>query len=167
MMYKTHLLFAFLISLLLTSFLNIESKLFFIILILVSSFIPDIDNTNSKIGRKFKTSSLIINKIFSHRGFFHSLLLPLIMYFIFAFILDRKDMALAVFFGISSHLFLDLLTKEGISFFAPFSNKRINGFIKTNSFVEKIFFIIILLLIILFLSQNLSLDFSKFFSSVF
>ena len=161
MMYKTHLLFALLISLLLTSFLNIESKLFFIILILVSSFIPDIDNTNSKIGRKFKTSSLIINKIFSHRGFFHSLLLPLIMYFIFAFILDRKDMALAVFFGISSHLFLDLLTKEGIS------NKRINGFIKTNSFVEKIFFIIILLLIILFLSQNLSLDFSKFFSSVF
>ena len=53
MMYKTHLLFALLISLLLTSFLNIESKLFFIILILVSSFIPDIDNTNSKIIQNF------------------------------------------------------------------------------------------------------------------
>lgn len=157
MMYKTHLIFALLVALILISVLDLNSKSFFIILVLASSFIPDIDNTNSKIGRKFQTPSFIINKIFSHRGFFHSLLLPLIMYFIFTFILDRKDMALAVFIGISSHLFLDLLTIDGISLFAPFSNKRIKGFIKTNGLFEKIFFLILLFMLFLLLSQNLPL----------
>ena len=165
MMYKTHLSFALLVSLVMYQLLNLSP--FLIVFVLASSFIPDLDHTNSKIGRKFSTSSFIINKIFSHRGFFHSILLPLIMYFIFAFILDRKDLALAIFLGISSHLFLDLLTKEGISLFAPFSDKRIKGFIKTNSFSEKVFFIIILLIVLLSLLQNLSFNFSQFFSSFY
>ncbi|MEK6936543.1 MAG: metal-dependent hydrolase [Nanoarchaeota archaeon] len=165
MMYKTHLFFAFLVSIILYHFLNLNPVL--IVFVLASSFIPDLDHQNSKIGRKFKTTSFLMNKIFSHRGFFHSILLPIIMYFVFAFILDRKDIALAIFLGISSHLFLDLLTVEGISLFAPFSNKRINGFIKTNSLTEKIIFLVILLITVLFLFQDLSFDFFQFFSSFF
>ncbi len=161
MMYKTHLAFALLVSLLLVYSMNLESKLFFVILVLISSFIPDIDNTNSKIGRKFKTSSFILNKIFSHRGFFHSLLFPLIIYFTLAFIIELKEMALAIFLGISSHLLLDMLTIDGISLFSPFSTKRIKGFIRTNSLTEKIFFVILLLLITLFIIQNLSFYISQ------
>ncbi len=154
MMYKTHLFFALLVSLMLYQFINLNPAM--IIFVLVASFIPDLDHTNSKIGRKFKTTSFFLNKIFSHRGFFHSILLPLIMYFIFAFILERKDMALAIFAGISSHLLLDMLTVDGISLLAPFSSKRINGFIKTNGLTEKVFFMILLLLSALFLFQVLS-----------
>src|SRR3989344_8892026 len=106
MMYKTHLLFAFLVGLLFIQEISFNS-IFFIFLVLVSSFIPDIDSSNSKIGRKFWASSFVLNKIFSHRGFFHSLLLPFLFYFIFKFIINSSQIAMATSSGISSHLFLD------------------------------------------------------------
>lgn len=165
MMYKTHFIFAFLISLLLISYFPIKEKLFFITLILVSSFIPDIDNTNSKISKEFKISSFILNKLFSHRGFFHSLLFPLILYFILNLIIGFREIALAIFSGISSHLFLDMLTKDGISLFAPFSNKRIRGFIKTNGLIEKIFFIVLFALVLL--SLQFFFNIANFFSNFF
>src|SRR3989344_6529302 len=144
MLYKTHLLFSILISIFITSFIYIKSKYLFILILLLSTFIPDIDHPDSKIGKKFRFSSYVLNKLFSHRGFFHSLIFPILIYFIFSYIFELKEIALAVSLGISSHLFLDLLTKEGLSLFAPFSNKRIHGFIKTGSILEKILFIILL-----------------------
>ena len=145
MLYKTHLVFPILISLFLFNKFNI----FLLIILILSSFIPDIDIQTSKIGKKFKILSFLTNKLFSHRGFFHSIILPLIFYFIFTYIFNLQEIGLVVFIGISSHLFLDMLTKEGIAFFSPFIQKRINGFITTGGFVEKILFFIFLSLIIL------------------
>ncbi len=159
MMYKTHLLFAFLVGLFLVQEMNFNS-IFFIFLVLVSSFIPDIDTSNSKIGREFRVSSFVLNKLFSHRGFFHSLLLPLLFYFLFRFLVDYNQVAMAIFSGTSSHLFLDLMTKEGISLFAPFSKIRIRGFIRTNGLLEKIFFVVLLFLVVFLIAQ-------KFFLSLF
>ena len=140
MLYKTHLVFAILIALLLFNKFNI----FLLIILILSSFIPDIDIQTSKIGKKFKILSFLTNKLFSHRGFFHSIILPLIFYFIFTYIFNLQEIGLVVFIGISSHLFLDMLTKEGIAFFSPFIQKKINGFITTGGILELILFLVIL-----------------------
>ena len=140
MLYKTHFVFAVLISLL----LNLDLISSFILVL--CSFIPDIDIQTSKIGKKFKILSFLANKLFSHRGFFHSLLFVLIIYFILKFIFTLQDLPYLISLGILSHLVLDSLTKEGISLFSPFLNFRIKGFITTGSFIEKLFFIFLVIL---------------------
>ena len=145
MLYKTHLIFAILMALLLFNKFNI----FLLVILILSSFIPDIDLQTSKIGKKFKILSFLTNKLFSHRGFFHSIILPSLIYFIFTYIFNLQEIGLVIFIGISSHLFLDMLTKEGITFFSPFIQKRINGFITTGGFVEKILFFLFLFVIVL------------------
>ena len=156
MLYKTHLIFAFLISLIILKLFPESFNILFIPLVLLSSFLPDIDIHTSKIGQKFKVSSFIINKIFHHRGFFHSIFFPLLLYIIFNYIFELKKIALILFIGTLSHIILDLFTVEGIAFFTPFFHKRINGFIKTGGISEKIFFILILF-ISLFLSYKIFL----------
>src|SRR3989344_944292 len=110
MLYRTHLLFSILVFLLLRYFTGIKAGLLFFVLLVSSSFIPDLDHPNSKIGQKANFLSKILNKIFKHRGFLHSLILPIILYFIFAYIFELKEAGFAVAAGIVSHLFLDLLT---------------------------------------------------------
>ena len=79
MMYYTHLAFGLLVSLLSLELFNIQNKLIFILVVILFSIFPDIDERKSKIGRKNKTISAIINFIFGHRGFFHSIYIPLIL----------------------------------------------------------------------------------------
>ena len=117
------------------------------------SIFPDIDERKSKIGRKNKTLSTMINFIFGHRGFFHSIYIPLILYFIFYYI--NNEIGIAILAGYFSHLFMDGLTKNGIRPLYPLINKKINGFIKTNSILEKILFFIIIFLILYFLLMYL------------
>ncbi len=121
------------------------------IILVLSSFLPDIDIQTSKIGSKLKLISFLSNKIFSHRGFFHSLILPGLIYFIFDYIFELKEIGQAVFIGMSSHLFLDMLTIDGIALFAPFYNKRIKGFIRTGGLIENILFFMIFLSVVFLL----------------
>ena len=146
MMYYTHLAFGFLVSLLAIDFLNIKNKLLFVLIVMFFSIFPDIDERKSKIGKKYRKTSWIINFIFGHRGFFHSIYIPLILYFIFHYI--NNKIGIAVLVGYFSHLFMDALTKNGIRPLAPLINQKINGFIKTNSIIEKMFFLVIILSIL-------------------
>ena len=146
MMYYTHLAFGFLIALLSVEVFDIKNKLIFILVVVMFSIFPDIDERKSKIGRKNKVISTIINFVFGHRGFFHSIYIPLILYFIFYYI--NVEIGVAILAGYFSHLFMDALTKNGIRPLYPIINKKINGFIKTNSILEKILFLIIILLIL-------------------
>ena len=143
MMYYTHLAFGLLVSLLLLDFLNIENKFVFIVIVLFFSIFPDIDETKSKIGRKNKIISRIINFIFGHRGFFHSIYIPLALFGILYNI--NYEAAIAILAGYFSHLFADGTTKQGIRPLNPLINKRINGFLKTNSLFEKMIFLMIIL----------------------
>lgn len=145
-MYYTHLAFGLLIALLSLDFFNIKNKLLFVLIAVFFSIFPDIDERKSKIGKKYKKTSWIINFIFGHRGFFHSIFVPLILFFVLYNI--NNEIGIAVLVGYLSHLFMDALTKNGIRPLYPIINKRINGFIKTNSILEKIFFLIIILLIL-------------------
>ncbi len=144
MMYYTHLAFGILVSLLAIELFDINNKLFFILIAVLFSIFPDIDETKSKFGRKYKLTSRIINFIFGHRGFFHSIYIPLALYFIFYYI--NIEIGAAVLLGYFSHLFMDALTKNGIRPLYPILNKKISGFFRTNSLLEKILFLIIILL---------------------
>lgn len=137
MMFKTHLAFAFLIGLMFLNFFSFEfNKYLFLFIVLISSAIPDIDLSGSKIGRKAAIFSMIINFFFGHRGFIHSLLFVLILFFAFIF-LKLEIIGMSLFLGFFSHLFLDSLSKEGIMFFYPLKFK-VNGFVKTNGIMENI-----------------------------
>ncbi len=142
-MYYTHLAFGLLVSLLLLDFLNIENKFVFIVIVLFFSIFPDIDETKSKIGRETKVISRIINFFFGHRGFFHSIYIPLILFTVFYNF--NTEIGIAILAGYFSHLFADGITKQGIRPLNPLINKRINGFLKTNSLLEKMIFLMIIL----------------------
>ena len=61
MMYYTHLAFGFLIALLSIEFFDIKNKLIFILVAVMFSIFPDIDEKKSKIGKKYRWASTIIN----------------------------------------------------------------------------------------------------------
>lgn len=144
MMYYTHLAFGLLIALLSLNFFNIKYALLFILIAILFSVFPDIDESKSKIGRKNKIISKVIEFVFGHRGFFHSLYIPLILFFVF-YNKISNEIGIAVLSGYFSHLIADALTRSGIKPLYPLINIKINGFFKTNSFFEKIFFLILVL----------------------
>jgi len=143
MMYYTHLAFGLLLSLLSIEIFDVKNKIFFILIILFFSLFPDIDESRSKIGRKSKIISKIINFLFGHRGIFHTIYIPLLL-FIFLYNFNNL-MAIAVLIGYFSHLFMDAITKQGIKPLYPIINNRISGFFKTNSLNEKIIFLLIII----------------------
>jgi len=144
MRFRTHIIFSFLISLLIINSFNIQNKIIFIVILLIASALPDIDSHKSKVGKKIKPLSFLINIFLGHRGIFHSLfLLILILLFI---MLINYEITAAFFIGYLSHLVLDSLTPEGVMFLYPFSKKRIQGFIRTGSLFENILFVLLLAL---------------------
>lgn len=143
-MSRTHLIFSFLIGLLIINSFDIQNKIIFIAILLIASIIPDIDSYKSKIGKKVKPISFLLNLFFMHRGMFHSLFLLTLISFVIALV--KTELAIAFFIGYLSHLALDSLTPEGITLFYPFSRKRTKGFIRTGSLFENIFFILLLVL---------------------
>ena len=143
-MFRTHLIFSFLIGLLIITSFNIQNKIIFIAILLIASIIPDIDSYKSKIGKKIKPLSFLINIFLGHRGIFHSLFLLILISFVIAIV--KTEPAIAFFIGYLSHLLLDSLTPEGVMFFYPFSKKRTKGFIRTGSLFENIFFFILIIL---------------------
>ena len=143
MMFKTHLAFGFLISLLFVKFFNVSSPLLFIPLVTILSGLPDIDHPKSKYGRKLFFLSVPISLFFKHRGFFHSIFPPLIGFFVLQYF-NMPLLGLALLVGYMSHLIGDCITKEGINFLHPFSTFRIQGPMTTGRSLESILFFIIM-----------------------
>ena len=146
MMYYSHLAFGLLLSLLYIDFFGVENQVIFLLVVLFFSLFPDIDETKSKIGRENKILSKTINFFFGHRGIFHTIYIPVLLFLILILFNVKVIIGIAVFIGYLSHLFLDAITRHGIMPFYPIYNKRISGFIRTNSIIEKGFFIIIIAL---------------------
>lgn len=146
MMYYTHIAFGLLLSLLYIEIFIVENKLLFIFIVLLFSLLPDIDETKSKISRKNKLVSKTINFFFGHRGFFHTIWIPALLFLILILFNVKIIIGIAVLIGYLSHLFLDAITRQGIRPLYPIYNKRINGFFKTNSIFEKAFFLVVVVL---------------------
>src|SRR3989338_641887 len=138
MMYRTHALFGIFLALVFLDYAN--NKLLFFLVVLASTFLPDIDCTHSYLGREkiFRPVEWFVK----HRGLFHSLVFCIFVAGIFAF--TYPLLALPFFLGYAGHLLLDSFTNNGIRPFWPFK-KELKGFVRTDGKVEKgIFYFLIL-----------------------
>lgn len=143
MMYKTHLVFGIFIGIVYMLLFGVSDKYLFLSFVAIASLFPDIDHENSKIGQKIKPVSWLIQNVFGHRGFFHSIFPAIILYFVFVYLLNYNLLGLGIAVGYISHLMSDALTVTGVNFIHPFRAK-VSGFIETGSILEYIFFIVFL-----------------------
>ncbi|MEN7982185.1 MAG: metal-dependent hydrolase [Nanoarchaeota archaeon] len=137
MLIRTHLIIALFFSLI---FLNyFDNKLLFLIIVLISTFIPDIDSRFSKLGKIIIFRPL---QFFAgHRKIFHSFLFLGLISFPLFFI--SKTIFYGFILGYGLHLFVDCFSVMGIKPFYPFEYK-VRGFIRTGGFFETIWFYIFL-----------------------
>jgi len=148
MMFYTHLVFSLLVGVVALDYFSVNIIFFFASLLFFTAFV-DIDEPNSKIGRKLGVISWLMKFIFGHRTFFHSLLLIVPGYLLLS-LLPYPELSLGFLLGTSSHLVLDALTKEGVMPFYPLRFK-IRGFVRTGGWIEKILFLILSIFLLLFL----------------
>ena len=143
MLWKTHLIIAFLAGLFLLPVLVPQNQILYIALILFASLLPDIDHPDSAIGKKVK----IVAFLFEHRGFFHSIFALILLTLPFM-ALKLEYIAWPLGIGYLSHILADALTLQGIMFLHPLLRWKIKGFIKSGGFIEKILFLILFFVLV-------------------
>lgn len=131
-----------------------NNKFIFLIAVVFGSLLPDIDEPNSYIGRRFSFIAYPLKILgIKHRTITHYLIFPLFI-FLISFFLEGiyKLIAVGIAFGVLMHDIGDLLTKGGIKgFFYPFlKDKTIRLLPKefafyTNSITEHIIVFILFL----------------------
>ena len=155
MLFRTHILFALFIYLL----INVNSKisLFALLACVFGAGLADLDEPRSKFGKEVKLISKTLKWLFKHRGVMHSLLGAVVIYILFYFFLlffgFKVNLAVWLFIGYVSHLFADSLTVQGVAWLAPFSKKRVKWRIKTGKFGEKFFLSLIIAGLVLLASK--------------
>src|SRR5690606_21165216 len=113
--------------------------------------IPDICHGGSKIGRSFPVVSKIINTLFGHRTFTHSLVFLLLAALLFQTFLPNEAIAAGLLVGMASHLLLDMATRNGIKLFFPFKlTVRFPLTVKTGGTAEYVIFALLSLLTVYF-----------------
>jgi membrane-bound metal-dependent hydrolase YbcI (DUF457 family) len=147
-MFRTHLAIGIFLVLL---FLPMVSyKISFVILVLIFTLFPDIDMSQSYLGKHKILRPL--QWMVKHRGFFHSFTLAVGVAILLA--LFYPISALPFFLGYSGHLIGDALTSEGIRPWWPFKNE-IKWSIRTGGRREKVGLFVIMILNIILLVRLL------------
>jgi len=117
----------------------------------VGAIIPDICHGGSKIGRTLPLVSKIVNGLFGHRTFTHSLAFLLIAAYLLQAFLPNTALAAGLLVGMGSHLLLDMATKNGIKLFFPFKfTVRFPVTTKTGGSIENVIFALLSLLAVYF-----------------
>ena len=137
MMWYTHLVFAFLLALLVQSF--VEHAAIFTLIVLFASLLPDIDQKDARIHR-YLPFTRWIQLIFRHRGIFHSLLIPSLL-FLVASAFGYVEAGIAIALGYCSHLAMDSLTPHGVFYFYPLHQFHVKWFVKVGGAVEMAMFV--------------------------
>ena len=150
MLIKTHLVITLFFTLFLIGYVN--SPILFLVVALISTYIPDIDSRHSKIGHHWFLRP--IQWFARHRGMVHSFSFLLILTLIIS--LFFPILALGFFLGYGCHLFADSFTIEGIRPLYPLKG-RSSGNVITGSVSETNIFVLFLLMdIALFLIRGVS-----------
>jgi inner membrane protein len=168
-----HKAFGFLAGLIAITIFNLMGKvpdhlfatLIYFALVLLGSIFPDIDRSNSFLGRRAKILSIPLSIIFGHRKFFHSLLFVVLIYLVGLIMFGNMKWNLyylnGFIVGVISHLLADYLTKRGIPIFYPFSKKYFRFLVtfRTGSTIEYsltgLLIIINVILLIVFVRNGL------------
>lgn len=114
---------------------------------MLGSMFPDIDTRTSKISKKAKVTSLVISKLFGHRGLMHSPILAAVVYLLCTSFLSTSPYAcvyIGFLAGVLTHLACDIMTKGGIPIFYPWDRVRFSvGIFPSGSKLEFIFLIFV------------------------
>jgi inner membrane protein len=144
---------------------HLFATLIYFALVLLGSIFPDIDRSNSFLGRRTKIISIPISIVFGHRKLFHSLLFVVLVYAAGMILMVQMQWDLyylnGFIVGIISHLMADYVTKRGIPIFYPFSKTYFRFLItfRTGSALEYsitgLLIIINVVLIIIFVRNGM------------
>lgn len=105
----------------------------------IGALIPDICHGGSKIGRTFPFISKLINVIFGHRSFTHSLLFLFIISLLLKSFVTNEAVIEGILVGMVSHYVLDMMTTNGIKLLFPFKIRvRFPLTTKTGGTVESL-----------------------------
>ncbi len=139
MLFKTHLAFGVLFILLFLP--RVDYKFTFIVIALIATLLPDIDQGYSKVGhhKLFRPLQFFVK----HRGVMHSLTICFLISLVLAYFPFTVQWALPFFLGYGLHLFADSFTREGIQPFWPYNGVS-KGFLKTGSYTETMILITLL-----------------------
>ena len=85
----------------------------------IGAVLPDICHGGSKVGRAFPLVSKVINGLFGHRSFTHSLLFLMIMVIVMDSFVTNESVTAGILVGMVSHLVLDMATRNGIKLLFP------------------------------------------------
>lgn len=117
--------------------------------IVVGSALPDIDHPNSYIAKKLSFLGAIISRVFSHRGFTHSVFFLALLEFIRRYgqqFFEGDSIGLfsygmiGVIAASATHIFMDMFIGNGVKLFFPVIDKKIYiSKIKSGSGAESIF----------------------------
>ncbi|MFA6461499.1 MAG: metal-dependent hydrolase [Candidatus Woesearchaeota archaeon] len=146
MLFHTHVLIGIITFLLLHSYLP-GNEYLILLFILIGSILPDIDEHKSKAAQLSGVIGKIVSFFASHRGIFHSFLLPLIGCGLLGYFWNFAY-ASALFIGYFVHLLADALTPMGIPILWPFKEFKLRGPIRCGTWQEWILFGMLVLLII-------------------
>lgn len=118
--------------------IDIQPSLFIeVLLVLFGCVLPDVDHTESTLGKRMRVLSVPISLIFGHRGVFHSLLACLFIGYA-AYELQTWWLNY-IAFGYFLHLIGDYLTPSGIPLLYPYKKRyRFAIVAETNSLSELI-----------------------------
>ncbi|WP_313894595.1 metal-dependent hydrolase [Psychrobacillus sp.] len=117
----------------------------------VGALIPDICHGGSKIGRTFPLISKVVQVLFGHRTFTHSLLFLFLIGALLNMISINESIVAGMLVGIASHLILDMATKNGIKLLFPIKiTVRFPMTTRTGGTVEHIVFVALSLLSVYF-----------------
>lgn len=125
----------------------------------LGSYLPDIDMQTTHMGRQHKVASKVINKVGGgHRGFTHTLIIPLIIAALMFYVgtsMEYRMLASVVMsllfgmeFGYVMHIFADIFNGKGCPLLWPISKSKISIMdLPSKGIVPYVFAIIFLSLI--------------------
>lgn len=117
----------------------------------IGALLPDICHGGSKIGRIFPIVSKIIQALFGHRSFTHSLLFLFLMGVLLNSFVTNKTVSIGILVGMASHYILDMATKNGIKLLYPIKTTiRFPITTRTGGKVEDMVFAVLSLLTVYF-----------------
>ena len=124
---KGHLALALLPAIPIAANLSSKEQMIFLGAVGLGALLPDIDEPNSYIGRRFEFISIPLKILgIRHRTFTHYLIFPLMVFLISLFLSGIYQLAgFGLALGILMHDIGDMLTKGGIKgFFYPFLKEK-------------------------------------------
>lgn len=147
MLFYTHLLLGVLFFSISKPFFSGSHELAFLLLVLLGSILPDIDESKSKINQWFGAGGKIAGLFSQHRGIFHSLIFTVFLFLLIGFF-TQTYYAYALALGYLSHLIGDAFTSMGVQMLYPFSKFKLSGPIKVGGLGEMLIMVLLAAIII-------------------